>query len=168
MPGDEESVPFPRTGSGADLARRVERLEGSVSGLTGAVQAIELNQKHAETVTNLRFNAIDTAVAANTKALSDFMARVEGIITGEIQTAGGRQGAELVADYKTWRTSVEKRLPADDEVDEYRAWRREVDADRKETDVVITQVKFLGNLVRIVVAGNVLAIVAAIYALLAK
>lgn len=147
-----------RTGSYVDLARRVDRLEASVAGLTSTVQAIELNQKHAETVNGLHFAALNTGIENLGKTVDGFMTRVEGIISGEIQTVQSRAGQELVSDYKVWRGKVDSKLPTDVEETEFRAWKAKVDTHLEDVETVINQIKFLGTLVRLLVAGNVIAI----------
>lgn len=112
-----EDTTAPRPGSSVDLSRLMDRMEQNheqlareVSGLTGTVARVELNQKHAEELNKLRFDSLETGVGqANTK-LDNFMARIEGLISGEVSTAQSRAGQELVEDYKKWRLTVENRL----------------------------------------------------------
>lgn len=112
-----DEAPSPRLGSSADLARRLDRLEinheqlaKDVSTLSGTIQRVEQNQTHLEELNRLRFNALDTSVGTLTSKLDNFIARVEGLITGEVQTPQMRSGEELVADYRRWRESVDKSI----------------------------------------------------------
>lgn len=107
----------PRPGTGADLSRRMDRLEQNhetlskeVANLTSTVSLVEANQRHADELHKLRFDALDSGLTSLRADLKGFMARVEGLISGEVQTPQTRQGQELVADYQRWRTSVEERF----------------------------------------------------------
>ena len=165
----EEDTPLPKIGSIADIARRMDRiesrhetLEGEVRTLSQTVGRLEQNQLHGQELAKLRFDAIDQGQ----KQMTDFMKRIEAMISGEVETAQQRQGREMVADYQEWRKSVEDRLPDDNEVIEYRDWRKDVDNDRQKANEFITQGKFLGRLLLIVLSGNVLALLAGLYALM--
>lgn len=113
--GDPGETPKP--GSYIDLSRRMDNMEENhrvlskeVGQLTGTVGRVELNQKHAEELTKLRFDSLDTSITSQSGKLDAFIQRIEGIITGEVQTAQGKQGVELVADYQKWRATVEERF----------------------------------------------------------
>lgn len=145
----EESAPRP--GSPTDLSRRMDRLEqnhealvGQVVSLAGTVARVELNQQHAEELNKLRFGALDQAVGSIAEKLDTFMARVEGVITGEVQTAQSRRGQELVADYQQWRAGVEDRLDKHDRFE--------------------TQGRLLGRIAVLMVTSNLIAIIAAVAA----
>lgn len=118
---NDETTPTPKPGSYIDLSRRMDRMEENhavlakeVGTLTGTVARVELNQRHAEELTKLRFDAIDTSLGTVTGKLDSFVTRIEGIITGEITTAQSKQGAEIMADYQKWRASVEERFDRTD------------------------------------------------------
>ena len=135
-----------RPGSAADLSRRMDRMEQRqegfdqrLSSLTQSVARVEQNQEHATELNKLRFDALDSGMRAIGAQLSDFIKRIEGIMSGEVQTNQTREGQALVA--------------------EYREWRDEVDADR-------AKLALLGRLAVLLVSSNVLALVAAIYGLL--
>lgn len=139
-----------RAGSGVDLAHRMDRIEkrqdsveDSVRTLTATVTRVAQNQNHAEELSKLRFNALDVAVSGLTAQLGAFITRIEGVITGEIQTAQSRSGAELVADYKRWRASVEERFDAQ--------------------AVMNGQVKLLGRIAWALLTTNILSIAAAVW-----
>jgi hypothetical protein len=143
---DQMSSPPSRAGSGPDLARRMDRIEGrqdsielEVRTLAATVGRVELNQTHATELAKLRFDAIDNGMKAGFSELGAFQARIEGILDGTIQTQQQRQGAEMVADYLTWR---------------------------KKVDAYMTQGSLLGRLAVILVSTNVIAIVVAITAAL--
>lgn len=115
MSDDDQQTP--RAGTYADLSRRMDRMEvrhddlaKDVSAITSTVSQVVQNQNHAEELNELRFKSLDTAVGQLTADLKGFMARIEGIMTGEVQTAATRQGAEMVEEYKEWRASTDKRL----------------------------------------------------------
>lgn len=100
-----------------DTARRLDRIEakyddlsGRVDGLAGTVERVELNQKHAEELNRLRFDALDAAQKATHEDLKQFMRRIEGIITGEVQLPSAVEGKALVDDYKRWRGGVDTTL----------------------------------------------------------
>lgn len=138
---DAEQVPT-RTGSGPDLARRMDRMEQrqdsietEVRTLAATVSRVELNQQHGTELAKLRFDALDNGMRAGFSELNSFQSRIEGMLDGTIQTAQQRQGAEMVADYLVWRKNV---------------------------DAFMTQGRFLGRIVVLLVSTNLLAFVVAI------
>ena len=142
MPDDD--MPSTRPGSGADLSRRIERLEHNYGELAATVSRVEITLQHGDELNRLRFASLEGAINSTGKDiakvstdLEGFMARIEGLISGEIQTSATRQGAELVADYQKWR--------------------REVDNDR-------SRLALIGRIAVLLVTSNVLAWAAAIYA----
>lgn len=180
MSDDETTVspapPGARAGSGPDLARRMDRMEtrqeaqeAEVKVLSATVSRVELNQKHAEELNVLRFASLDTAVNSTKAAvdavradLSGFMKRIEGMLTGEVQTAQSKQAAEVMADYVKWRAAVdadraiiyskEQRQRIEDRLDEAEEFRTQIGTGLKIAGFV------LGS-------GQVLAIIAAVAAL---
>src|SRR5690242_14064412 len=107
MPDDD--MPSTRPGSGADLSRRIERLEHNYGELAATVSRVEITVSHSEELNRLRFASLEGAIAATGRDIAEvgtdlkgFMARIEGMIDGTIQTTATRQGAELVADYQKW------------------------------------------------------------------
>jgi hypothetical protein len=143
---DQMSSPPSRAGSGPDLARRMDRIEGrqdsielEVRTLAATVGRVELNQAHATELAKLRFDAIDNGMKAGFSELGAFQQRIEGILDGSIQTQQQRQGAEILADYLSWRKTV---------------------------DSFMTQGRFLGRLAVILVSTNIIAIVVAVGAAL--
>jgi len=118
-----------------DLAREV-------GALTTTVGRVELNQRHAEELNTLRFGALDTAVKSIDETLGRFMGRIEGFISGEVETTQARAGREMVRDYEAWREKVNGRLEAHDKFE--------------------TQGRLLGRIAVLLVASNVIAIIAAI------
>ena len=135
----------PRVGTYADLARRIDRIEARLDAqevefrsMSAAVARLSQNQDHATELSKLRFDALETGMRGIGSQLAEFIKRVEGMVTGEVQTEQMRQGQALVTDYRKWR----------DEVDEDRA-----------------KLALLGRLAVLLVSSNVLAIAAAIYAL---
>lgn len=127
-----------RPGSAADLSRRMDALERNHNTLAGTVQLIEANQRHAEELNKMRFESLETAVKGVGTDLKGFMLRIEGMISGEVETVQSREGRALVADYKKWREKV---------------------------DTTLDQVRLMGRLGVLLVTSNLLAIAAAIYAI---
>ena len=84
-----------------ELAREV-----AVQGQTLA--RVELNQKHAEDMNKVQFGALDTGLKLVNSTLDAFIKRIDGIISGEIETAQTRQGTQMVADYMKWRGEISK------------------------------------------------------------
>lgn len=110
-----EDTAAPRPGSSVDLARRMEKIEGryeelagQVTSLASTVARVEQNQEHATELNKLRFDSLDSGLKLLQTDLKGFMARIEGVITGEISTAQTRAGQELVADYQKWRAEVDE------------------------------------------------------------
>lgn len=141
-----------RPGSTADLSRRVDRLEGNladlskeVAGLTSTVARVEQNQVHAEELNKLRFSSLDTAVTNVAGKLDAFMARVESIITGEVQLPQAKAWETRQAEEERWREKVDERLDGHDTFE--------------------TQGRLIGRLVVLLVGANAAAIIAAIYAI---
>ena len=132
----------PRAGTFADLARRIDRIESRLDAqevefrsMSAAVARLSQNQDHATELSKLRFDALETGQRAIGAQLTSFMQRVEGLISGEVQTEQTRQGREMV--------------------DDYQRWRRDVDGDR-------AKVALLGRLGVLLISTNVIAIVVAI------
>lgn len=149
---DDES-PSPKPGSYSDLARRMDRMEQNherlsrdVSNLTGTVARVELNQTHAEKLSEVRFGALDQSVALIGSKLDNFMSRVEGIITGEISTAQMKQGEAIMVDYQQWRSRVEDRLDSHDKFE--------------------IQARFLARLGVLILTTNVVSLLVAVVAFL--
>lgn len=135
------------------MARRMDKLESNhdslrqeVSGLKSTVERVELNQKHAEEVNALHFAALNTGLTTMSGKFDAFVTRIDGIIAGEIQTAQSQQGQKILAEYLEWRKSVEL------EMEESRDFR--------------TQTKTIGNIIKLLVAGNTIAIIAGVAAIL--
>jgi len=116
----EDLTPAPtRVGSSADLARRMDKMEGrqdtlesEVRALTATVARVELNQNHATDLAKMTFNALDSGLKVLDGRCTMINKRIEGIISGEIETAQGRQGAAIMAEYLKWREDTIKRLDA--------------------------------------------------------
>lgn len=96
-----------RTGSYADLSRRVDKLEETVGSLSGAVSRVEVTVEHVRQLSELRFNSLETALKVIDGNLAGFMRRIEGVMTGEIETAQTRQGQKILADYEAFRERME-------------------------------------------------------------
>lgn len=123
MSGDDGEFQ-PRAGTYADLARRMDRQEErhedlakEVAGLTATMGQVVQNQKHAEELNELRFKAQNTAVSQLDTHITDvahdlkgFMLRIDGIISGEVETVQTRQGQAIIADFMSWRKGVDSRV----------------------------------------------------------
>lgn len=116
-PMSEETPTTPRTGSPADLVRRMERMEvrheelsREVGSLAATVGRVESNLEHASELNRLRFDSLDATTKNIGSQLELFVKRIEAILTGEVETMQARQGRELVLDYQRWRETVETRL----------------------------------------------------------
>jgi hypothetical protein len=114
---DDDAPPSLRAGSGADLARRMDSIEKRQDGieqevrtLTATVVRVEQNQNHGEELNKLRFDALTAAVGNVGGTLAAFITRIEGIVTGETETAQSRQGRELLRDYLEWRETVDDHI----------------------------------------------------------
>jgi hypothetical protein len=106
-----------RVGSNADLSRRVERLEGQMSVLSLTVERVEANQNHAEELNKLRFDGLDRSLTGLAGEVKAWMTRMEGVFTGEVQTAASRdlkaakeqaerEGALVMGEYMKWRGEI--------------------------------------------------------------
>lgn len=151
MPEIDE-LPSTRPGTYADLSRRMDRmeqrhetLEVEVRTLASTVSRVEMNQNHAVELNKLRFDALDTGLKSIGGQLTDFTKRMEGILSGEVETAQGRQGAALVADYVEWRKAV--------------------DRDRDAQAVINGQMRLLGRLAVLLTIGGGVTTVCSIVAL---
>ena len=127
------------------MEQRQDSTETEVRTLAATVARVEQNQIHASELNKLRFDSLDLGIKSLAGQLDTFTKRVEGILTGEIETPTGRQGREIVADYKEWR--------------------QEVDDDREAQAILNGQVRLIGRLAVLLVSSNLLAIGAAIYAI---
>lgn len=92
------------------MEQRQDNIETEVRTLSATVARVEQNQAHATELNRLRFDALDTGLKSLAGQLDGFMKRVDGILTGEVETAQSKAGRELVIDYTQWRKSVDERL----------------------------------------------------------
>lgn len=92
------------------MEQKHEELAKEVTALTATVGRVEQNQAHATELNKLRFDALDAGIKSFGAQLGDFMKRVEGIISGEVETTGSRQGQAIIADFTGWRKSVDADL----------------------------------------------------------
>jgi hypothetical protein len=127
------------------IEQRQDGVEKEVRTLAATIGRVEVNQEHAAEVNKIRLDALDAGIKLVSVQVTDFMRRIDGMITGEVETAQSRSGRELVADYKKWREGIDK--------------------DRESQAVLNGQVRILGRLAVILVSSNLLAIAAAVYAI---
>lgn len=114
MSGMEGETPGTTNARLSRLEAKYDDLAKQVEGAVNTITRVELNQTHAEELNKLRFGALDTAVGTLTSDLKGFMGRIEGIISGDVDTAQSRAGRELVTDYQQWRATTDSRLDAQD------------------------------------------------------
>jgi hypothetical protein len=137
----------PTAGSAADLSRRMDGLE--------------MRQAHAEELNKLRFGSLEASVASLASDLKLFMVRIEAVLSGELDTNATRQTRNERAEWQDWRRAVDSdrtRIAAVD-LDQ-------VEKDREAFAVLQGQLNQLGRIALILVGGNALAIVAAVYAII--
>lgn len=92
------------------LEQNHELLARDVTTLSATVARVELNQTHAADLNKLRFDALDVGLGTLKSTLDAFMARINGVVSGEIKLPQAVQGEQLVADYLAWRKVVDGRL----------------------------------------------------------
>lgn len=154
------AAPTTRVGSNADLARRMDRIEGrqdtmetEVRTLSATVSRVELNQQHATELAKLRFDAIEHGLGQISTEFKSFSTRIEGVLSGEIILPAARQGQELVADYKAWRKEVDD-------------WREERDNERARNAGV--SMTFSGGKAVILTVAAVVGPIVALVALITR
>lgn len=159
----------PRPGSTVDLSRRMDNIERrqdnietEVRTLASTVGRVEQNQVHAAELNKLRFDALDMGVKTLTADLTGFMARIDGIISGEIETAQSKRGAELVKDYMEWRDGVDARLASLYTPEQKARIEERLDSH----DKFEAQGRLLARIGVLLVSSNVIAIIAGIAAIL--
>ena len=91
------------------MEQRQDTLESKVTDLAAIVSRVETNQSHATELSKLRFDALDNGLGSLTGQLKDFIKRMEGLISGEIQTAAGRQ---MLDEYNRFRQTTTNRIEA--------------------------------------------------------
>jgi hypothetical protein len=92
------------------IEQRQDGIEHEVRSLSATVLRMETNQEHAVELNKLRFDALDMGIKAVTGQLESFIKRIEGMLTGEVETVQSRESRALVADYQTWRRWVDRRI----------------------------------------------------------
>lgn len=114
---DSMETSAPRAGTGADLARRMDRMENrqdsmeqTLANLGATVARVETNQAHAEELNKLRFESQKQGLDTLTGTVGAFIARIDGIISGEIETAQSKQGLRIMTDYLAWRERVDTHI----------------------------------------------------------
>src|SRR5690349_5965607 len=117
---DEDTLtptPSTRPGTGADLARRMDRMETrqdnmetALHSLSATVARVETNQTHAEELNKLRFDSQKTSIDTMAGKLDAFIARIDGIIDGTVETAQTRQAKEVMAEYRAFVGDTKTRL----------------------------------------------------------
>ncbi|HET7070148.1 MAG TPA: hypothetical protein VFI40_04945 [Nocardioides sp.] len=120
MPTTSEVESSPaRAGTNADLARRMDRLEGRQDGvekevrdLAVTVGRVESNQKHADELSLLRHQALETGIKSLGGQFSDFTRRFEAILTGEVETVQMKQGQAMLLEWNDWRKTVNGEIEA--------------------------------------------------------
>lgn len=105
-----------RSGSGPDLARRMDRMESrqdeqakQIADIRSAVDLVVVNQRHADEINSSRHELLKAAIADVGKEFKDFSARINALISGEIRLP---QQTEMLADWTGFRGKTESRLDA--------------------------------------------------------
>lgn len=124
---------------------RQDDMEKAMRSLEGIVGRVEQNQKNADKVSEMQFKTLDTGLASMRSAFDQFTLRINGLISGEIQLP---QQVDLMADWK--------------------AWRKDKDEEAEAQAVLNGQVRFFGNLVKIVIGGNAVILLGGIAWLVAN
>jgi hypothetical protein len=94
------------------MEQRQDSMESTLASLSGTVARVESNQNHAEELNKLRFDGMKTSIDTLTGTVGAFIARIEGIIDGSVQTNQTRQGAEVMAAYLKFVERTNARLDA--------------------------------------------------------
>lgn len=99
MSDAEDAAPSLRAGSGADLARRMDRMETRQDGieqevrtLAATVARVEQNQNHAEELHRLRFDSLSAAIGNIGTTLATYITRVEKSEMEHATAVAKRQG----------------------------------------------------------------------------
>lgn len=87
------------------MEQRQDNQETQLRDLAAVVGRVELNQAHGIVVADLRFTAIDSAMKTQHATLTAFIARFEGLLSGEVKT-------NLTNAYDNFRIDTEARLDA--------------------------------------------------------
>lgn len=113
-----------RPGTPADLSRRMDRMETAhellakeVGGLSTTIARVEQNQTHAEELNKMRFDAftnglmqVEGKLDRYNNKMTAFIERIEGMLTGEVETQQAREAREVLVDYRAWRARVDEQL----------------------------------------------------------
>ena len=132
------------------IEARQDTIESKVTDLASVVARVELNQIHADRVSDLQFKALDGAVKNIDGALERFMGRINGILSGEVRLP---QNDALMQEWRDWRDDVNKRL-------------EQSEGKLDEQAVLNGQVRLIGRITVFLVTSNIIAIIAGIAAVL--
>lgn len=102
------------------MEARQDSTEREVRALSATVSRVEANQEHASELNKLRFDALDKGMQSidaqfkqfNDQQFKPFVARIEGILTGEIETLQAKQGRETIKAYEVFRDDITDRVEA--------------------------------------------------------
>lgn len=137
------------------METRQDGMETELRTLAATVGRVETNQNHAEELNKLRFASLETSVNGIAAQLAAFISRMEGIITGEVQTAQTRQGAEIMADYMRWRKEVD--------ADRVNIWskekKQEIESRLDAQDIRNGRIDLVARVVWGLLGGNVVVII---------
>lgn len=89
------------------MEQRQDSIETEVRTLSATVQRVEQNQSHAVELNKLRFDSLDTGLKSLGGQMTDFIKRIEGILSGEVETIQSKQGQAIISDYNSWRKGVD-------------------------------------------------------------
>lgn len=124
-----EDSPTPRSGSTADLVRRVDRLEAgqnelsrTVTSLESTTKLVQLEQSHLKELMNSRFTTLEAQQSQTQMKLDGIVDLIQKAMSGapETQSAYGRQ---MIEEYRAFQTDVRLALAdvrkKDEEFDDY-------------------------------------------------
>lgn len=91
------------------LEEKYDGIAGAVGKLEGAVAVIQHEQESAAQLAKERHGNLEARLTTVSAQLTGFMARIEGLLTGEVQMP---QQREALARWEKWRDGTDTRLDA--------------------------------------------------------
>jgi hypothetical protein len=110
-----------------------------IASLHTAISRVEASFVTFEKVSEMQFKSLDSSITALRSTVEPFMRRIDGMLTGEVETSQQRDGRRELEDYRKWRDGV---------------------------DDFISSARTIGNVTKFLVGGQVLTIFVAIAALI--
>lgn len=113
---DDLTTP-PRAGTYADLSRRMDRMENrhedlalQVRTVAADIASVKLQAEHVEKLNELRFTSLDKGIHAVESKVDAFIARIEGLISGDVQTPQGKLMMDQYKQFVSDTQSTQQRL----------------------------------------------------------